>query len=166
MPSKKFSGKGVRHAGTPVLRRKKRLRPRGKPFERGNTCGVRTRFVKGKSGNPGGCPKYKKISEACRAIVAKGLNEVIVIESYADALALRWLKEALKGNISAGRELADRGEGKPAQSLFVDGNDNPISILIASMDARSDQVGLAEGRERQLTQGEDGNGPGEEGRAG
>lgn len=166
MPSKKFSGKGVRHgaarAATPDLRHKKRLRPRGKPFERGNTCGVRTRFVKGKSGNPGGCPKYKKVSESCRAILASGLNEVFVIESYSDAVALRWLKEALKGNISAGRELVDRSEGKPAQSLFVEGNDNPVAILIASMDQRSDTIGPAEGMDpKRLTKGDE-NGSDEE----
>ena len=84
--------------------------------------------------------------------MASGLNEIIVIESYADALALRWLKEALKGNISAGRELADRSEGKAAQSLFVDGNENPIAILIAC-DERPQQTKSvqAEGQQPKLT---------------
>lgn len=71
------------------------------------------KFKPGKSGNPGGRPKSKHISEALNKALASG---------KADELAAVLLKLAKKGSVAAIREVADRTEGKPNQQVTVDGN--------------------------------------------
>jgi hypothetical protein len=133
---------------TSALRRKlprRKLRPRGKSFEPGNSYGLATRFVKGISPNPGGRPSYKKYSEALRALVAADPNEEFQIDSNAAALAARVVKMGKKGNISAIREIGDRCEGRPAITIQGDGSPDKIMLLVEAMTERSREIGHPEG---------------------
>ena len=77
----------------------------------------------GQSGNPGGRPKKRSISEELERLLAEeapnsgGRLWAVVI---AEAL----LRKARKGDVRAIAELANRIEGKPHQSLAVDMNAN------------------------------------------
>lgn len=91
-------------------------RPDG-TFAPGNKLG--SRFQPGASGNPNGRPKLTALSEALRAELAAempGADE----QTYAEAIARALIAAALNGDVAAAREIADRTEGKPKQSLDVD----------------------------------------------
>lgn len=123
----KGARKGV---ATPHLRR----RGRGKPFEKNNSFGIATRFKPGQSGNPGGRPRFAKLSEAFRALLEVDPTQRIVPCSNAEAIALKLIKQARKGNISAAREAGDRSEGKPATTLSVlDERNDPLTQLLEAM---------------------------------
>lgn len=70
----------------------------------------------GQSGNPGGRPRRKPISDAYTAILeaqdAKGVTG-------AQMIALAMFQQALKGNVQAVREITDRVEGALRQSVDV-----------------------------------------------
>jgi hypothetical protein len=86
-------------------------------FPPGNKVGPR--FPKGVSGNPSGRPKLTKLTEALREQLAEemiGAPERTVAEAIARAL----IKEAVRGNVLAIREIGDRTEGKPKQAIDVD----------------------------------------------
>lgn len=83
--------------------------PKGKPWQ------------PGQSGNPKGRPKGVTLSDALRrmlATLAPGKTE----QTYAEAIARALCKEAVKGNVLAAKEIADRTEGKPKASLDVEMN--------------------------------------------
>lgn len=70
----------------------------------------------GQSGNPGGRPKRKPISDAYTAILeAKNTDGV----TGAQMIALAMFKQALKGNVQAVKEITDRVEGALRQSVDV-----------------------------------------------
>ena len=76
-------------------------------------------FKPGESGNPKGRPKSVTLSEALRAQLGQvmpGEDE----QTYAEKIALVLCDEASKGNVGAAKEIADRTEGKPRQTLDVD----------------------------------------------
>jgi len=73
------------------------------------------RFKPGQSGNPGGRPRTAKLSEACRAKLASLMPGDPESRSYAEAIADKLAQQALKGDIRAAQELADRAEGRPSQ---------------------------------------------------
>lgn len=104
-----------------ATKRKKQAgnRRRNGQFAPGNKAG--RKFQQGKSGNPSGRPRRTKLCEALiaqLAEIAHGAGEETVAEQIAQAL----IKQALKGNVLAAREIADRTEGKPRQALDVDLN--------------------------------------------
>jgi Family of unknown function (DUF5681) len=76
-------------------------------------------FKKGQSGNPGGRPKSRLLSEAYKRLleteVGKGKNAKTVAELIAEKMG----KEARAGKVNAASELADRVEGKPRQAYEV-----------------------------------------------
>ena len=86
-------------------------------FPPGNKIG--NLFKKGETGNPAGRPKITKLTEALREQLAEempGAPERTVAEAIARSL----IKEALRGDVQAAREIADRTEGKPKQAIDVD----------------------------------------------
>jgi len=101
-------------------------------------------FKKGQSGNPGGRPKSKILSEAYRKLleteIAKGKDKG---KTYAEVIAAKILKEARKGVVKAASEIANRVEGKPLQSVQISASD-PLEDLLAAFDKESDQVGSVE----------------------
>ena len=125
----------VEHAPTSVLRHKglvRKLKPRGKSFAPGNTFGVR--FKPGQSGNPGGRPKYAKISEATKAALALSPDEKVEPRTNAEVCAMAAVKEAKRGNIGAFTAIADRCEGKPVSTLDLqDSSADPLTELVRAM---------------------------------
>lgn len=160
----KFSTRVHQVALAPLKGPTLKKRPRGKPFTLGHSVGAATRFKKGDVHNPHGRPATAKYSEALRALLPLKTSDPIPCRTNAEKMAATAFQLAVqKKNLGAICEIGDRTEGRASVSISVDGNDNPMAILIASMDDRSDVIGLAEGRQRQLTEGADGNGPTEEG---
>jgi hypothetical protein len=86
-------------------------------FAPGNKLG--NRFKPGETGNPAGRPKRTKLTEALTAKMAEIAPEAVE-ETIAERVAQALIDEALKGNVQAIREIGDRTEGKPRQTLDAD----------------------------------------------
>ena len=98
----------------------------------------------GESGNPNGRPKK---GEAWADVANELLNskEIDITMKMADgkvkrlslesdksfrhAVIVGMIKEAMKGNVQAARELADRTEGKSKEIREVTNNTEPIKIM-------------------------------------
>lgn len=96
-----------------------------------------TRFKPGKSGNPAGRPpgipnartRYLRLLQLTEKIsnpVTGELEEFSIMEQ----LDMQIIAKARRGDIAAYKEIMDRLEGKPKQSVDVSGGDNPIGILL------------------------------------
>jgi hypothetical protein len=93
--------------------------------------GAAFRWQPGQSGNPGGRPAFKELSNACREILLSPLPDDPK-RTYAEAIAERLAQAALAGNIDAAAELGNRAEGRPRQALEIsDGKPDPLAELIA-----------------------------------
>ncbi len=79
-------------------------------------------FPKGVSGNPAGRPKSITLSEALRIELAKALPNDTHERTFAEVIAQSLVRAAATGNILAAKEIADRTEGRPRQSVDVDMN--------------------------------------------
>jgi hypothetical protein len=79
-----------------------------------------TPFPKGTSGNPAGRPKSITLSEAFRRQLSQPVPNDPHGRTFAEVIALRVCVAAAQGDVSAARELGDRTEGKPKQSVDVD----------------------------------------------
>ncbi len=79
-------------------------------------------FKKGQSGNPLGRPKSITLSEAYRNQLAQAVPADPEGRTYAEVIAKLVCVKAIKGDVSAAKEIADRVEGRPKQSLDVDMN--------------------------------------------
>lgn len=77
------------------------------------------RWKPGQSGNPKGRPKTITLSEAYRRELAKVDPEDPEGRTYAEVLAGKMREKAFGGDVAALRELADRTEGKPRQTLSL-----------------------------------------------
>ena len=87
------------------------------------------RFKPGQSGNPGGRPKTKLLTQAYREL----LEQVDPKErkTLAEILARKAVQQALKGNLVALKEITDRTEGKSVQPLSHSGlGSEPIAINV------------------------------------
>jgi Family of unknown function (DUF5681) len=79
----------------------------GKPF----------RWKKGQSGNPGGRPKSKTLSNAYRNKLEEAVPNDPEGRTWAEFIAEAQVRDAVRGNVQAAREIADRTEGRPRQSI-------------------------------------------------
>lgn len=68
-------------------------------------------FQKGQSGNPGGRDKRKPISDMYRRILAD--------ERRLKRFCMAQYRAAIKGDTTAAKDITDRLEGKPLQSVDV-----------------------------------------------
>jgi len=85
---------------------------RGRPFEKGHKYA----WKKGQSGNPSGTSKAQTLGAAYRHALKEPLpNDPR--RTYADAVAETLCKNAMAGDVGAAKELADRTEGRPTQSI-------------------------------------------------
>jgi hypothetical protein len=120
-----------------------KLRPRGRPFAKGNKIGHR--FKKNEpSPNPGGRPKSAKLSEAYRALLALPAGAPVEIRTNAEALAYKIFKMGRKGSLGAAVEVGDRSEGRPAVSISMEGGDN-LALILAHMDETVEELPAPEG---------------------
>ena len=62
----------------------------------------------GESGNPGGRPKKKPLTDAYAALLAKPIPNDKEGRTFAEAIAQAMIKEAIKGKVNAASEIADR----------------------------------------------------------
>jgi Family of unknown function (DUF5681) len=110
--------------------------------------GKDTRFQPGQSGNPFGRPKWKLLSDTYRAKLAELVPGDKLGRNYAEAIADAAFAAALKGNIGAFQEIADRTEGKPAQAIALSG-DLRVNMTVEEIDAQiMELLDEAEARER------------------
>jgi uncharacterized protein DUF5681 len=84
--------------------------------------GAPYRFKPGQSGNPGGRPKKRPISDCYEELAERELPEKERIKhglpkgaTYGHALAIVMFKAALEGKSDAAREIREAIEGKAAQ---------------------------------------------------
>jgi threonine aldolase len=69
------------------------------------------------SGNPGGRPKSKVLSQAYRDVLEQEGPGDSQGRTFAEMIAQVLARRAMKGDVQAARELADRTEGKARQSI-------------------------------------------------
>ncbi len=95
-------------------------------FAPGNKIG--NRFKKGETGNPSGRPKLTKVTEALREQLAESMPGAPE-ETIAEAVVRSLLKEAVKGNIAAIKEVFDRSVGRSPLTIDT-GNKDGEPLLI------------------------------------
>ncbi len=97
--------------------------------------GSETRFRKGVSGNPGGRPKSRLLSEALRTRLAEVKPDDPQKRTWAEIVATNLIEIACSegsGAVHAAGEIADRIEGRARQSIeFAD--------ITADLRSRSDE---------------------------
>ncbi len=76
-------------------------------FQKGNKHGKR--FQPGVSGNPGGRPRKRPLTEAYEKLIAD--------PKIAEAIAKGIIRAARRGNVKAASEIADRVEGKVTKQV-------------------------------------------------
>jgi hypothetical protein len=76
-------------------------------------------WAKGVSGNPGGRPRKSPITDVLADMLQSSSADDPAKRTYAEVIAEMLLKRACQGDIRAAREIADRVEGRPAQSVSV-----------------------------------------------
>jgi hypothetical protein len=84
------------------------------------------------SPNPGGRPRSADLSNAIRAQLESEMTLDGQIITVAEAITSVLVKSALSGDIRAIREIADRAEGRPSQTVNVenDGGEIPSSLRV------------------------------------
>jgi hypothetical protein len=95
-------------------------------FATGNSIGKK--FPPGTSGNPSGRPRLTKLTEALRqqlAEISPDADEQTIAEQIAETL----IKLALSGDVAAIKEIGNRTEGLPKQSIDLDLQINDWRIL-------------------------------------
>jgi Family of unknown function (DUF5681) len=119
-----------RKSAVPKIKIKRR--PRGKPFQKGNTLSRPYWFAPGTSGNPGGRPKTREISQSARKQIGADVRKPPKIETEADLIVAAQLRKARKGDVGAAAFLADRAEGRPAVVINTGGSDN-LALIVEGM---------------------------------
>ena len=75
------------------------------------------RWKKGQSGNPSGRPKSKTLSNAYRNKLEEPVPNDPEGRTWAELIAEAQVRDAVRGNVQAAREIADRTEGKARQAI-------------------------------------------------
>jgi hypothetical protein len=101
------------------------------PFKPGQSGSPERRFKPGQSGNPGGRPK-ETLSAAYRELMKQKFPGDPEGRTWAQMIALSTAQQATgkKAKYQAAAEIADRTEGRPAQSVKLSGDAGaPIVVL-------------------------------------
>jgi HPt (histidine-containing phosphotransfer) domain-containing protein len=77
------------------------------------------RFSKGVSGNPNGRPKITRLTDALRQQIAE-TNTDADDQTVAEQIAKTLIRLAISGDVQAIKEIANRTEGLPKQTLDLD----------------------------------------------
>jgi hypothetical protein len=99
------------------------------------SIGKATQFRKGQSGNAGGRPKSRVLSEALRARLAEVKQDDSEKRTWAEIIATNLIEIASSKSpsaVSAANEISDRIEGRSRQSIEV-------SDVMADLRSRSDE---------------------------
>lgn len=75
------------------------------------------RWKKGQSGNPSGRPKSKTLSAAYRNKLEEPVPNDPEGRTWAELIAEAQVRDAVRGNVQAAREIADRTEGRARQAI-------------------------------------------------
>ena len=112
-----------------------------------NTAGLRPPWKPGESGNPGGRPRRKPLSDAYSALLGQTVPPEIARQlriseasTYAEVVAMALLKEAVKGKVNAAAELADRVEGRVMERVQVDHRGDPLADLLSEFKREYDDL--------------------------
>ncbi len=96
-------------------------------------------WQEGQSGNPGGRPR-KLLTEAYQTQLARIKEGDPLGRTYAEAIVDAQIQEALKGNIAAAKEIADRTEGKTGQAVeFIPEAAPDLHLHVNFVDSDSSQ---------------------------
>ena len=105
----------------------------------------------GQSGNPGGRPRRKPLSDAYSALLGQTVPPEIARQlrisetsTYAEVVAMALLKEAVKGKVNAAAELADRVEGRVMERVQVDHRGDPLAELLSEFKREYDEIPKAD----------------------
>jgi len=105
----------------------------------------------GQSGNPGGRPKRKPLTDAYAALLDKPIPpdmarqlRISEASTYAEVVAMALLKEAVKGKVNAAAELADRVEGRVMERVQVDHRGDPLADLLSEFKREYDEIPKAD----------------------
>jgi hypothetical protein len=99
-----------------------------------------TRWKPGQSGNPAGRPKAKPLTDAAVRLLRRktlGGKPVPGGKTVLEALVLVWIREALKGDMNALRQLLERVEGRVPTPIAVKeepGEDKVVNVYIVGDD--------------------------------
>lgn len=80
-------------------------------------AGKAYRWKKGTSGNPLGRPKSKSLSNAYRNKLEELVPNDPEKRTWAELIAEAQVRDAVRGNVQAAREIADRTEGRARQAI-------------------------------------------------
>src|SRR5271169_1517679 len=75
------------------------------------------RWKKGQSGNPSGRPKSKTLSDAYKNKLEEPVPNDPEGRTWAELIAEAQVRDAVRGNVQAAREIADRTEGRARQAI-------------------------------------------------
>jgi hypothetical protein len=75
------------------------------------------RWKKGESGNPSGRPKSKTLSEAYKNMLEELVPNDAEGRTWAELIAEGQIRDAVRGNVQAAKEIADRTEGRARQAI-------------------------------------------------
>jgi Family of unknown function (DUF5681) len=75
------------------------------------------RWKKGQSGNPSGRPKSKILSDAYRRKLGEPVPNDPEGRTWAELIAEAQVRDAVRGNVQAAREIADRTDGRARQAI-------------------------------------------------
>jgi hypothetical protein len=89
-------------------------------------------FVKGQSGNPGGNPGGKHGEKMFRSALLASLKKADGDAEKLQRVTDKLVANAINGDTTAIREIADRLDGKPAQAIDVTGDDRRVIVEIRS----------------------------------
>ncbi len=87
-------------------------------------------WAKGTSGNPGGRPRRDVLTEALKAQLASDDSDG---RTFAEQIAAVRIKHALRGDVRAIREIADRTEGRPRQQFNIDASATFFGGLVPNL---------------------------------
>jgi hypothetical protein len=100
---------------------------------------IGNRFPKGVSGNPSGRQKLTRLTDALRQQIAE-TNPDADDQTVAEQIAQTLIKLAISGDVQAIKEIGDRTEGKPKQSLDLDLQINDWRTLAQSYSLSEQEV--------------------------
>jgi hypothetical protein len=77
-------------------------------------------WKKGQSGNPLGRPKSKTLSDAYRSKLEEPVPNDPEGRTWAELIAEAQIRDAVRGNVQAAREIAARTEGRARQAIEIE----------------------------------------------